>query len=223
MMDEETDIGLDVSGAVTGLTRQMRALDAVTAQFGRSLSRALASGIAQGKGFDDILRNIGQRFLEIALKAAFKPLENSLGSMFSTFLAALGASVVSGAVAPPPSSRKAVWFRPRITSPWGGGWGLRANVALSDPAAVAWSGWPAWCGDWCRRARPCAHRDEHHHAGCRELPPVRGAGQCQPRAGCRARPAFIVRRGQWPDFMRCASPSRLRSAREAGPNGARRS
>ncbi len=90
MMDEETDIGLDVSGAVTGLTRQMRALDAVTAQFGRSLSRALASGIAQGKGFDDILRNIGQRFLEIALKAAFKPLENSLGSMFSTFFSGFG-------------------------------------------------------------------------------------------------------------------------------------
>lgn len=90
MMDEETDIGLDVSGAVTGLTRQMRALDSVTAQFGRSLSRALASGIAQGKGFDDILKNIGQRFLEIALRAAFKPLENSLGSMFSTFFSGFG-------------------------------------------------------------------------------------------------------------------------------------
>lgn len=90
MLDEETDIGLDVSGAVTGLTRQMRALDAVTAQFGRSLSRALASGIVQGKGFDDILRNIGQRFLEIALKAAFKPLENSLGSMFSGLFSGFG-------------------------------------------------------------------------------------------------------------------------------------
>jgi phage-related minor tail protein len=90
MMDEETDIGLDVSGAVTGLTRQMRALDTVTSQFGRSLSRALASGIAQGKGFDDILKNIGQRFLEIALKAAFKPLENSLGSMFSSLFSGLG-------------------------------------------------------------------------------------------------------------------------------------
>ncbi|MCU0817891.1 MAG: phage tail tape measure protein [Beijerinckiaceae bacterium] len=90
MLDEETDIGLDVSGAVTGLTRQMRVLDAVTAQFGRSLSRALASGIVQGKGFDDILRNIGQRFLEIALKAAFKPLENSLGSMFSGLFSGFG-------------------------------------------------------------------------------------------------------------------------------------
>ncbi|MCA4921748.1 MAG: phage tail tape measure protein [Methylobacterium sp.] len=89
-MDEETDIGLDVSGAVTGLTRQMRALDAVTSQFGRSLSRALASGITQGKGFDDILKNIGQRFLEIALKSAFKPLENSLGSMFSSLFSGFG-------------------------------------------------------------------------------------------------------------------------------------
>jgi phage-related minor tail protein len=90
MTDEETDIGLDVSGAVTGLTRQMRALDTVTSQFGRSLSRALASGITQGKGFDDILKNIGQRFLEIALKSAFKPLENSLGSMFSSLFSGFG-------------------------------------------------------------------------------------------------------------------------------------
>lgn len=90
MTDEETDIGLDVSGAVSGLTRQMRALDAVTSQFGRSLSRALASGITQGKGFDDILKNIGQRFLEIALKSAFKPLENSLGSMFSSLFSGFG-------------------------------------------------------------------------------------------------------------------------------------
>ncbi|MFM8750580.1 phage tail tape measure protein [Rhabdaerophilum sp.] len=90
MMDEETDIGLDVSGAVTGLTRQMRALDAVTSQFGRSLSRALASGITQGKGFDDVLKNIGQRFLEIALKSAVKPLENSLGSMFSSLFSGFG-------------------------------------------------------------------------------------------------------------------------------------
>ncbi|MCE2933154.1 MAG: phage tail tape measure protein [Hyphomicrobiales bacterium] len=90
MMDEETDIGLDVSGAVTGLTRQMRALDAVTSQFGRSLSRALAGGITQGKGFDDVLKNIGQRFLEIALKSAVKPLENSLGSMFSSLFSGFG-------------------------------------------------------------------------------------------------------------------------------------
>ncbi|PPD14980.1 MAG: phage tail protein [Methylobacterium sp.] len=90
MADDETDIGLDVSGAVSGLTRQMRTLDAVTSQFGRSLSRALASGIAQGKGFDDILRNIGQRFLEIALKSAFKPLENSIGSLFSGAFGGLG-------------------------------------------------------------------------------------------------------------------------------------
>ncbi len=100
MMDEETEIGLDVSGAVTGLTRQMRALDSVTEQFGRSLSRALAGGIAQGKGFDDILKNIGQRFLEIALKAAFKPLENSLGSIFSGLFSGFGGFGGAGGAGP---------------------------------------------------------------------------------------------------------------------------
>ncbi len=55
---------------------------------GRAITRF--SGAQGGKGFDDILKNIGQRFLEIALKSAFKPLENSLGSMFSSLFSGFG-------------------------------------------------------------------------------------------------------------------------------------
>lgn len=91
----EDDID-STSSAVDSLTRQMQALDNVTAQFGRSLSRALASGISQGKGFEDILRNIGQRFIDIALKAAFKPLESSVSGLFSSLFSGAG-SLFSGA------------------------------------------------------------------------------------------------------------------------------
>jgi phage-related minor tail protein len=87
MSDPELD---ETASAVDQLTSQMRALDGVTQQFGRSLARALSSGIAQGKGFEDILRNIGQRFIDIALRAAFKPLETGFSSLASNLFSGLG-------------------------------------------------------------------------------------------------------------------------------------
>jgi phage-related minor tail protein len=85
-MTDEIEEGDEVGGpvaAVGTLTRQMKALDRVTAQFGKSLSGALAKGIIQGKGFEDILKTIGQRFIEIGLKAALKPLEGMFTGLLS--------------------------------------------------------------------------------------------------------------------------------------------
>ena len=85
----------DASGALDGLTSQMLRLNVVTDQFGKTLSRSLASGIAQGKGFEDILRNIGTRMIDIALRAAFKPLENGISSALSGLFRGVG-GVFSG-------------------------------------------------------------------------------------------------------------------------------
>lgn len=73
----------EAADTIGALSRQMQVLDGITAQFGRSLSRALSSGIVQGKGFEDILRSIGQRFVDIALRAAFKPLEQGITGLFA--------------------------------------------------------------------------------------------------------------------------------------------
>jgi phage-related minor tail protein len=80
---EEGDETGSTGAAVGSLTRQMKALDRITAQFGKSLSGALAKGITQGKGFEDILKTIGQRFIEIGLKAALKPLEGLFTGLLS--------------------------------------------------------------------------------------------------------------------------------------------
>jgi phage-related minor tail protein len=80
---EESDDNGSAGAAVGTLTRQMKALDRITAQFGKSLSGALAKGISQGKGFEDILKTIGQRFIEIGLKAALKPLEGLFSGLVS--------------------------------------------------------------------------------------------------------------------------------------------
>lgn len=71
----------DNAETVQGLTSQMSRLDAITTQFGRSLTRALSAGIVQGKGFDDILRGLGQRLIDISLRAAFKPLETGISGL----------------------------------------------------------------------------------------------------------------------------------------------
>ncbi|MCA0400585.1 MAG: phage tail tape measure protein [Proteobacteria bacterium] len=82
--------GDDDALAAGGLEDSMKALDASTQQFGRSLSRALAAGIVQGKSFDDVLKGLGQKLLELSLRAAFKPLESGFGSLFSGLFGAGG-------------------------------------------------------------------------------------------------------------------------------------
>ncbi len=53
-----------------------------TNAFSSALSNAFAKGIVDGKRFEDVLKNIGKTLAESALKAAFKPLELGLASVF---------------------------------------------------------------------------------------------------------------------------------------------
>lgn len=77
---------LDSADALQGLTGQMARLDAITTQFGRSLSRAMAAGIVQGRSFDEILRGLGQRLIEISLRAAFQPLETGISGLMNSLV-----------------------------------------------------------------------------------------------------------------------------------------
>jgi hypothetical protein len=92
-MDDEIFEGVE---QVEALTREMARLDHVTSQFGRSLSRALASGIVQGKSFDDLLRGLGERLIGISLQAAFRPLEASLTSGISSLFGSLTGALSGG-------------------------------------------------------------------------------------------------------------------------------
>jgi hypothetical protein len=80
------------SAAVDELTARMSQLDQITTQFGHSLSRALASGIVQGKSFDQILQGLGQKLIEISLRAAFKPLETGLSGLFNSLVSGFSGS-----------------------------------------------------------------------------------------------------------------------------------
>lgn len=75
--------------ALDALSTRLSRLDEITQQFGKSLSRALATGIAQGRSFDTILQTLGQKLIEISLRAAFRPLETALSGSFSGLFSGL--------------------------------------------------------------------------------------------------------------------------------------
>lgn len=82
---------------------QLIELNGLAEKFGATMSRSFASGIVQGKSFDDILKQIGQKFIEMGLKTAFQPLQGlvssglgamtqGLSGMFSGMFGAAGSS-----------------------------------------------------------------------------------------------------------------------------------
>jgi phage-related minor tail protein len=58
----------------------MKELRKSSEDFGRSITGAFAKGVADGKKFEDVLKNIGKVMVENLLKTALKPVELSLSS-----------------------------------------------------------------------------------------------------------------------------------------------
>lgn len=99
MADELDDFVL--TDRVDGLDRSMRTIDRSmrdinrsAGQFGRALSDAFAQGVTGSRGLDDVLKSLHLRISDIALRLAFKPVENALTARFSGLFAGGGASAI---------------------------------------------------------------------------------------------------------------------------------
>lgn len=68
---------------------ELARMDALSRTFGRSMSDAFAGAIVHGKRFDEVLKSIGTRLENYALKAAFKPVEQILSTGLDTVLGRL--------------------------------------------------------------------------------------------------------------------------------------
>lgn len=91
MSDETLGQTLAQSEAqVDGLAAAMENLNAVAGKFGSTLTSAFARGIVSGKSFEDVLRGVGQKLIDIALNAALKPAQNLIGSLFSGLMGSVG-------------------------------------------------------------------------------------------------------------------------------------
>jgi len=99
MADERDDFALTES---TGrLDRSMRTIDSgmrdinrSALQFGRALSDAFSQGVNGSRNFDAVLKTLTLRISDIALRLAFKPVENALTAGFAGLFAGAGGGPV---------------------------------------------------------------------------------------------------------------------------------
>lgn len=68
------------SGTLDSLRNKTQDLTVAVAGFSRVMTQAFASSITGGKAFEDVLKSLALKLSDLAVKAAFKPLENALGS-----------------------------------------------------------------------------------------------------------------------------------------------
>jgi len=80
-------------GALGDARDRLIELDSLAQRFGVSMSRAFSSGIAQGRSFDDILRSVGQKFIDLSLRAGMQPLTNMVTGLFGQITQGLGGAL----------------------------------------------------------------------------------------------------------------------------------
>jgi phage-related minor tail protein len=64
------------------LEERMTTLQSAAERASGAIASAFARGVAGGRSFEDVLRGLGERLIEIGLRAAFRPLESGLASFF---------------------------------------------------------------------------------------------------------------------------------------------
>jgi lambda family phage tail tape measure protein len=91
-MTDSTDL-LSTSSTLDGLTLKTKDLSASASGFARAMTQAFSASVTGGKQFDDVLKSLGLRISDLAVRLAFKPLEKSLASGISSLLSGLTGSV----------------------------------------------------------------------------------------------------------------------------------
>ena len=88
-MNENT-VSVDITADTRQFDQAMESLNSNTKDFGRVFSSTISRAITSGKSFEDTLRSIGQRFVDLALNQALKPLENIFGNFLGSIAGGFG-------------------------------------------------------------------------------------------------------------------------------------
>ena len=81
---------LSTGSALSGLAATTSGLESSANGFARAMTRAFSSSIVGGKQFDDVLKSLALRISDLALRAAFKPIETGLASGLRSLFSGLG-------------------------------------------------------------------------------------------------------------------------------------
>ncbi|MEL7542674.1 MAG: phage tail tape measure protein [Pseudomonadota bacterium] len=95
MDDERLTFRLDAD--TSQLQQSLRDADALGQRFSRTMTTAFTDVAVRGRKLDDVIKGIGLRLSEMALKAAFKPIEQSFSSGFGQLFSG-GAGFANGGV-----------------------------------------------------------------------------------------------------------------------------
>ncbi|KIZ36024.1 MULTISPECIES: phage tail tape measure protein [Rhodopseudomonas] len=80
---------LDSATTLDSLNLKTRDLASSANGFARAMTSAFSSSISGGKQFDDVLKSLALRISDLAVRLAFKPLEQSLSGGISSLLSGL--------------------------------------------------------------------------------------------------------------------------------------
>ncbi|CAD5300240.1 Phage tail tape measure protein, lambda family [Bosea sp. 62] len=95
MADEDDSSSFDVGG-LRSLNTLTQSLSKSAQAFGKSITTAFASGIIEGKRFEDVLRSIGSSLSQGLLKSALKPLQNTISSWLGSGINSLAGLFTGG-------------------------------------------------------------------------------------------------------------------------------
>lgn len=99
MADEDDSSSYSSSfdvGGLRSLNTLTQSLSKSAQAFGKSITTAFASGIIEGKRFEDVLRSIGSSLSQSLLKSALKPLQNTISSWLGSGVNSLAGLFTGG-------------------------------------------------------------------------------------------------------------------------------
>ncbi len=82
-MTELDAISVRIDADTSGFQRELSEADRLARGLGGSLTRAFGDAVLRGKDFGEVMRSLGMRISSLAINAAFKPIEQGIGSMFA--------------------------------------------------------------------------------------------------------------------------------------------
>ncbi len=94
--NQDGDIEVRVKADTSEFERQMRRAGDLGQKFGRQMTRSFAQIAFEGKKISDVLKSLAIQLSKMVLKAAFKPLEQAIGSGFSQLFGSIAGSFGGG-------------------------------------------------------------------------------------------------------------------------------
>lgn len=133
-MDEDFNgfeaVTIEVGADLTNFRKEFSSAASLGRQFSNSLVRAFDGIAVKGKSVGDVLKSLALDLSKLVLKAAFKPLEQGIGSLFQGLLSGGAAFAKGGVVSqsmPVPFAKGGVISSP-MTFPLGNGVGLAGEA-----------------------------------------------------------------------------------------------